>query len=175
MSKMPWFRLYHEARSDAKLRLLADDEHRVWFDLLCFSSEQETRGSIATGDDRFPLAVEVAHGDVDLLSRTVARLVKLRIVTDSGDRLTFCDTDSFLGEEHFSTRPARHVWRVIRQRILERDSFTCRYCGARGGRLECDHIIPVARGGGSEDGNLTTACYRCNRSKRDKTLEEWQP
>lgn len=115
MNRMPWFRLYHEARSDAKLRLLADDEHRVWFDLLCFASEQDTRGSIATGDDRFPLAVEVAHGDIDLLARTVARLVKLRIVTDSGDRLTFL---------HFSDRqydkpsatPERVAERVTRHR-----------------------------------------------------------
>lgn len=115
MSKMPWFRLYHEARSDAKLRLLADDEHRVWFDLLCFASEQETRGTIATGDDRFPLAVEVAHGDIDLLARTVSRLVKLRILTDSGDRLTFL---------HFSDRqydkpsdaPERVAERVTRHR-----------------------------------------------------------
>lgn len=112
---MPWFRLYHEARSDAKLRLLADDEHRVWFDLLCFASEQETRGSVATGEDRFPLAVEVSHGDVDLLARTIARLVKLRIVTDSGDRLTFL---------HFSDRqydkpsatPERVAERVTRHR-----------------------------------------------------------
>lgn len=112
---MPWFRLYHEARGDAKLRLLADDEHRVWFDLLCFSSEQEPRGSIATGDDRFPLAVEVANGDVDLLARTIARLVKLRIVTDSGDCLTFLH---FADRQYDkpSDQPERVAERVTRHR-----------------------------------------------------------
>jgi hypothetical protein len=112
---MPWFRLYHEARSDAKLRLLADDEHRVWFDLLCFASEQETRGSIATGDDRFPLAVEVSHGDIDLLARTVARLVKLRIVTDSGDRIVFIHFPDRQYDKPSAT-PERVAERVTRHR-----------------------------------------------------------
>lgn len=70
-------------------------------------------------------------------------------------------------------RPLAHEWRVIRERIFARDDYTCTYCGSRGVKLECDHIIPVSRGGSSEDSNLTTACKPCNRSKRSKTPEEW--
>ena len=40
--------------------------------------------------------------------------------------------------------------------------------------LECDHVIPVARGGGHDDDNLVTACVSCNRSKSDKMLEDWK-
>lgn len=76
------------------------------------------------------------------------------------------------GEER--DRPPSHQWADIRARIFERDDFTCQYCGDRGRRLECDHIVPVARGGGHEDANLTTACFPCNRSKRDKLVTEWQ-
>lgn len=65
------------------------------------------------------------------------------------------------------------LWRMIRTIIFHRDNFTCRYCGVRGGRLECDHVIPVSRGGATNERNLVTACKPCNRSKGDKTLEEW--
>lgn len=86
--RMPWFRMYHEARNDRKLDTLADDEYRVWHKLLCMASEQDERGVIEY-DDRELLAIEVARGDVTLLSRTVTRLIALRIVTDNGHALTF--------------------------------------------------------------------------------------
>lgn len=70
-------------------------------------------------------------------------------------------------------RPTRPQWDEIRARIFARDNYTCKYCGDRGGKLECDHIEPVSLGGSNEDENLTTACFRCNRSKRNKTLSEW--
>lgn len=65
------------------------------------------------------------------------------------------------------------LWREARARVFARDDYTCRYCGHRGGQLECDHVIAHSRGGSSDDSNLVTACLTCNRSKRDKTLEEW--
>ena len=70
-------------------------------------------------------------------------------------------------------RPLAHEWRALRAAVFARDNYTCGYCGERGGRLECDHILPVAQGGGHDMENLTTACRPCNRQKRDKTLAEW--
>lgn len=72
-----------------------------------------------------------------------------------------------------SGRPAAAEWAQLRRAVFERDDYTCRYCGQRGVRLECDHVIPVSRGGEHGMENLATACRTCNRSKRDKTLEEW--
>lgn len=65
-------------------------------------------------------------------------------------------------------------WIALRKAVFIRDDFTCAYCGQRGGRLECDHVMPASRGGSNDIGNLTTACFKCNRSKRDKTLAEWR-
>ena len=65
-------------------------------------------------------------------------------------------------------------WIPLRRQIFERDNYTCQYCGEHGGKLECDHVIPVSRGGSHEPDNLVTACFRCNRSKRDKLVEEWR-
>jgi 5-methylcytosine-specific restriction endonuclease McrA len=74
-----------------------------------------------------------------------------------------------------SLRPSAEVWRKIRDYIFRRDNYTCQYCGVRGAKLECDHVIPVAKGGDHEESNLVTACFRCNRSKHTKLLEQWRP
>ena len=70
-----------------------------------------------------------------------------------------------------SLRPTIDVWKETRLRIFKRDNFTCFYCGQIGGKLECDHYIPVSLGGKSDDSNLVTACKRCNRAKSNKMPE----
>jgi len=65
------------------------------------------------------------------------------------------------------------LWRKLSVQIFERDNFTCQYCAQKGGILEIDHIIPLSRGGTNKKTNLTTACRRCNRQKKDKTPEEF--
>lgn len=60
-------------------------------------------------------------------------------------------------------------WSVIRMAVFHRDNFTCRYCGDRGGELECDHVMPLSRGGPTKAENLVTACL----SKACKTPAEW--
>jgi 5-methylcytosine-specific restriction endonuclease McrA len=54
-------------------------------------------------------------------------------------------------------------WRKIRQRILERDQFTCQSCGLEGNTV--DHITPRSLGGGDDEFNLQCLCYRCNSAK----------
>lgn len=53
--------------------------------------------------------------------------------------------------------------------ILNRDNFTCQYCGRNVKThkivLHVDHIIPKKRGGGDELSNLITSCEDCNLSK----------
>ena len=41
------------------------------------------------------------------------------------------------------------------------------------GRFEIDHVLPVSRGGSNWPANLQLLCVSCNRSKSDKTMEEW--
>ena len=85
---MPWFRMHTEARTDAKLDFLPDDQHRVWFKLLCMAAEQEQRGTI-TYNDIDLLAVEVAKGNTTLLTATLATLAKLQIITHHDSAVTF--------------------------------------------------------------------------------------
>lgn len=64
-------------------------------------------------------------------------------------------------------RMPKFDWYAVRWVVLERDQFTCRYCGqfAPNVRLEVDHITPVCEGGTDALDNLVTACGACNRGK----------
>jgi 5-methylcytosine-specific restriction endonuclease McrA len=59
----------------------------------------------------------------------------------------------------------------VRQAVLDRDDYICRYCGRRSQTMEVDHIIPVSQGGTSTLGNLVTACRECNRKKAGRRPE----
>jgi len=61
----------------------------------------------------------------------------------------------------------RNLPRKLTWAILERDSFTCQYCGDSPGssKLEIDHLIPYSLGGSDNEENLVCACVKCNRLK----------
>lgn len=60
----------------------------------------------------------------------------------------------------------------FRFEVLERDEFTCQYCGAKAPDvvLHVDHVIPQSAGGSSEADNLVTACQDCNLGKGKSEL-----
>jgi hypothetical protein len=61
----------------------------------------------------------------------------------------------------------------IRQRVRERAGNRCEYCLSHQdyvmGRLQIDHIQPVATGGSDDMENLCLACELCNQFKWTKT------
>src|SRR5262249_23579395 len=61
----------------------------------------------------------------------------------------------------------RRVPDSLRAAVLVRDGGRCRKC-RRSINLEMDHIIPVSKGGQTEEANLQTLCRRCNRAKARK-------
>ncbi len=81
----------------------------------------------------------------------------------------------FHGEPPNVGRLEGTLWLRRRAEVFERDNFTCRYCGSKPERLQCDHVVPVVRGGSNETDNLATACKPCNQSKCDKLVSEWRP
>ena len=63
----------------------------------------------------------------------------------------------------------------LREFIKTRDNHTCCTCGNSTNAepnllLEIDHIIPVSKGGLTEESNLQTLCWKCNRSKSNKIV-----
>lgn len=61
-----------------------------------------------------------------------------------------------------------HNWFFVRQDVLKRDDFRCRFCRKRfrSSFLEVDHIIPVRKGiDPFEKMNLRTLCRSCHKAK----------
>ncbi len=59
-----------------------------------------------------------------------------------------------------------------RKNLIQRDNYSCQYCGYKGDKLSIDHIIPRSRGGEDKWENVTTACISCNIRKGDRTPKE---
>ncbi len=62
--------------------------------------------------------------------------------------------------------------KISRRALFARDGWRCVYCGASGGRLTLDHVVPRSRGGDSVWENVVTSCAPCNLRKGDRLLEE---
>ena len=77
----------------------------------------------------------------------------------------------------FVKEQRRVMTQKLRNSIKQRDNFTCCNCGNSIYKepnllLEIDHIIPVSKGGYTVESNLQTLCWKCNRSKSNKIIEE---
>ena len=66
-----------------------------------------------------------------------------------------------------SLKPYRATshWKKIRLKVLNRDAWTCTYCGESAN--EVDHVYPKSKGGEDTLDNLVAACRRCNIKKKD--------
>lgn len=66
-----------------------------------------------------------------------------------------------------------YISKLIRQHIREQAEDRCGYCLSPQhlvmGRLQIEHIHPLAKGGGNEESNLWLACSLCNEHKGSKT------
>ena len=67
----------------------------------------------------------------------------------------------------------QHIPKGLRHAVFKRDGYRCQECfkGKEDGvKLEIDHVVPVAKGGTNDIGNLQTLCKECNRNKH---TNEW--
>lgn len=83
--------------------------------------------------------------------------------------------ESKLTASAFAKEQRTLMTKKLREHILKRDNYTCCNCGNSISKepnllLEIDHIIPVSKGGRTEEENLQTLCWRCNRSKSNKIV-----
>ena len=66
---------------------------------------------------------------------------------------------------------------TLREKIKRRDNYTCQCCGNSVMKepnllLEIDHIIPLSKNGMTTEDNLQTLCWKCNRAKGSKIMQE---
>jgi hypothetical protein len=65
---------------------------------------------------------------------------------------------------------------ALRKKIKIRDHYTCQECDLSTEDepnllLEIDHVIPLSKNGITSEENLQTLCWRCNRTKGSKIIE----
>lgn len=158
-----WFRLFESFASDSRVQMLSEADQRRLVMVLCIDCKYQ-KSLIADADMAWRLRITK-----DEWEQTKRTLVAHGLIDEQ-------NKPTYDGAVVPALRPSAKDWREIRNRIFERDDYTCVYCHKRGGRLQCDHVVPVTRGGDHSDDNLVTSCEACNRAKRDKivTIEEWR-
>lgn len=69
-------------------------------------------------------------------------------------------------------RISRNIPRHIMLRVVRRDNNQCQICGRilKDSDIEFDHIIPISKGGSSEENNIRVTCLDCNRNKSCRIL-----
>ena len=98
---------------------------------------------------------------VPMTEETIAELIKT--------------LESKLTASAFAKEQRTMMTKKLREAIKTRDDFTCCNCGNSTHKepnllLEIDHIIPVSKGGRTEETNLQTLCWKCNLTKSNKIL-----
>ena len=119
---MKWFRMYYEARNDAKLKVLTDRQFRIWFNLLCYAAEHDpTAATIPVPDDRYLLAVETADGNQNELEDAITALQRLQIIHDHGNVIQFINYEKRQHDKP-SDSPSRIAERVRKHRKNKRNA-----------------------------------------------------
>lgn len=81
---------------------------------------------------------------------------------------------------HIESNTARGygtAWRKLRAQVLQRDKGICQACLASHRvtvASDCDHIIPKAKGGTDDFGNLQMLCGPCHAEKTQREAAEAQ-
>jgi len=157
-------RLHIETMHDFMAYKMSDSTFRAWIYLKC---AEVYFGGCFPSDDRIAKYCRIKPR---AFTKAVNEMLAVGAVERGPDGLL-----ALVSSQYETIRVNAREWYEIRSQVFERDNYTCTYCGERGGKLECDHIHPFSRGGSDALDNLTTSCFSCNRSKRDKTLAEWRP
>lgn len=83
--------------------------------------------------------------------------------------------ESKLSLENLAKEQRALMTAKLRTKIKERDNYTCCECGNSihsepNLLLEIDHIKPISKGGLTQEDNLQTLCWKCNRRKGSKLI-----
>lgn len=118
--------------------------------------------------------------DASLLQATREGYVRMRGRTDKG-RGWYQEIDLEMAVTLVRERAAvvvnRHTIRRLlsnrdfRMMILNRDKYTCYFCGEYGDTI--DHLLPRSKGGHTTPDNCVCACNLCNQTKANRDLDEF--
>jgi len=165
MADIKWIKVAVDMFEDDRLFYLStyrDGDALIiqWIKLLCASGKTNDYGRVA-----FELLENFDSQNIEVFQ-------SLGLVSRKGDEIYIADWKRFIKVDRECVVNDGN-YEDLRRLVFERDDFTCVYCGDTNGPFEADHVHPKSRGGLDALENLVCACRTCNRSKKDKTPEEW--
>ncbi len=152
---------YKQYLTDVPEFILQNDESG-FYSRLGFANLDE---SVLTVEYRFTYTSDGGYAQksfgVPMTEDTIIKLIKM--------------LESKLSAQAFAKEQRSLMTKKLRESIKKRDDYTCCTCGNSTHEepnllLEIDHIIPVSKGGLTQQDNLQTLCWKCNRSKSNKIL-----
>lgn len=175
MTSRPYSRVYWSVVDDPMFEVIYDDDaaFATWLRLLLLADGTYPAPAPIPGTTRRkPLDKLVEAGLVELMP---GRRYRVRGLTAERERRS--QTASASARLRWDTprrdggKPAS---RGTRFKVLQRDDYTCRYCGGKPPAvvLDVDHIVPVRDGGTDDLDNLVAACVDCNVGKSGHPLEK---
>ncbi|GIP37163.1 hypothetical protein J31TS4_04430 [Paenibacillus sp. J31TS4] len=145
------------------------------------AAEAAARKRASTYSRPLPVAPPRPDGpEASFLRPTRTGVIRMRGRTDKGRRWyqeTDLETAVTLVREHAAVVVNRSTIRRLysnkkfRSYILNRDRYTCFFCGEYGDTI--DHLLPRAKGGHTTPVNCVCACSICNQSKADRHLDDF--
>lgn len=123
----------------------------------------------------------MAHLNIEERRIAVAALLKSKNATTKEFKAIAeffnCSYSAILSDKTFLKSKYKYTVfpsRKVKLSILERDKYTCQYCGKQNCKLIVDHVIPYLLGGVGYEYNLVVACASCN-SRKGKNGRVWIP
>ncbi len=97
------------------------------------------------------------------------RLIGATELLDLSELAEFIEVAALERQGHEDLTAARRVPDSVRAAVMVRDGGRCRNCFSAT-NLQIDHIVPLSKGGLSDESNLQTLCRRCNRRKSKRLV-----
>ena len=135
-----------------------------------YATENERWQAVLDDKKRYRLA-NLVKVRADAVKRSKARFARLKIEDPTTLKIIRAAHGAACRVRKGEGHSERGLTAVVR-RIWDRQEGVCAICPSTD-RLELDHILAVANGGGNEETNLQWLCETCNRSKSDKDFHLW--
>ena len=95
------------------------------------------------------------------------RLIGATEILDLSELAEFIEVAALERPSYEDRRASNRIPDNVKAAVIVRDGGRCRGCYSAI-NLQIDHIVPLSKGGTSEESNLQTLCRRCNRRKWKK-------